>query len=118
MEQVTNEVGALSEKDRLAKTNALIAYGLMVIGFFFLIPGIIGGIWAMVKKEDALGSIFEDHYSNMIRVFWWSIFYAVIGLILAFVYVGYLILIVAGIWAIYRIVKGLARLTSNKAYKA
>jgi len=57
------EASLFKTRDEAAKTHALIAYGLMVIGLFTGIFWIIGAIWAMVKKEDAIGTCFEDHYS-------------------------------------------------------
>ncbi len=108
----------LSIKDDAAKTNALIAYGLMVVGMFTGVFWIVGAIWAMVKKGDAQGTIFEDHYSNIIKTFWWVLGLSILGFILAFVIVGYFILLAVWIWSIYKIVKGLSKITSNKAYNS
>jgi uncharacterized membrane protein len=109
---------SLSTKDDAAKTSALIAYGLMIVGlctgFFWL----IGAIWAMVKKGEAQGTIFEDHYTNIIKIFWWGLGLSILGFILAFFIVGYFILLAVWIWSIYKIIKGLAKITSNKAYNS
>jgi len=113
-----NEVMPLSltVQDEMAKTNAIIAYGLMILGLFTGIFWIIGAIWAMIKKSDAQNSVFEDHYTNIIKTFWWGVALSVVGLLLAFFVVGYFILLATWIWSIFKIVKGLARITSNKAY--
>lgn len=108
--------GALSAKDSAAKTNALIAYGLMAIGLFTGIFWIIGAIWAMVKKSEAKDTIFEDHYSNIIRTFWWGIVISIVGFVTAFFVVGYFILLFLWFWSIYKVVKGIAKATSNKSY--
>lgn len=108
--------GALSAREEAAKTNALIAYGLMVLGLFTGIFWIVGAIWAMVKKGDAQGTRFEDHYSNITKVFWLGLILSIIGVILAFVVIGYFVLLFVWIWSVFKIVKGLANLTSNKAY--
>lgn len=110
------EASLFSARDEAAKAHALIAYGLMVIGLFTGIFWIIGAIWAMVKKEDAIGTRFEDHYSNVIKIFWWGLGLSILGFLLAFVIIGYFVLFVVWIWSIYRVVKGLARITSNQAY--
>lgn len=99
-----------------AKNNALIAYILMALGIFTGIFWIIGAIWAMVKKEEAIGTAFHDHYSNIIKTFWWGLLWTVIGVALWVFFIGGFILLVTWIWSIYRIIKGLARLTSNKSY--
>lgn len=106
----------LTSQDEMAKTNAIIAYGLMIFGLFTGIFWIIGAIWAMIKKDEARGTIFEDHYSNIIKTFWWGLGLSIIGFILIFVIVGYFLLFAVWIWSIYRIIKGFAKITSNKAY--
>ncbi len=114
----TNQPTSLSSQDDAAKTNALIAYGLLVVGLFTGLFWIIGVVWAMVKKEEAQGTIFEDHYSNIIKTFWWGLGLSIIGFILVLFVVGYFLLIGVWIWSIYRIIKGLAKITSNKAYNS
>lgn len=106
----------LSPQDEAAKTNALIAYGLMVLGLFTGIFWLIGAIWAMVKKDDAAGTLFADHYSNIVKIFWWGLGLSIIGTLLFVFIVGYFILIGVWIWSVFKIIKGLANLTSNKAY--
>jgi len=108
----------LSIADDAAKTNALIAYGLMAVGFFTGIFWIIGAVWAMVKKSDAKGTIFEDHYTNIIKTFWWGLGWTILGLFLLLLFVGYFILFAVWIWSIFKVVKGLAKITSNKAYNS
>ncbi|MCG6211098.1 hypothetical protein K6U56_03865 [Vibrio furnissii] len=118
IQEATAAPQSLSTKDDAAKTNALIAYGLMVVGLFTGIFWIVGAVWAMVKKGEAQGSIFEDHYSNIIKTFWWGLGLSILGFILAFVVIGYFILLAVWIWSIFKVVKGLAKITSNKAYNS
>ncbi|MDO6558904.1 DUF4870 family protein [Paraglaciecola chathamensis] len=118
IQEATVAPQSLSTKDDAAKTSALIAYGLMVFGLFTGLFWIIGAVWAMVKKGEAQGTIFEDHYSNIIKTFWWGLGLSIVGFILAFVVVGYFILLAVWIWSIYKIIKGLAKITSNKAYNS
>jgi uncharacterized membrane protein len=106
----------LSDQDKAAKQNAIIAYALMLSGFIFGLTWIIGGIWAMVKKSEAQGTLFEDHYSNAIKTFWISLCLTILGAVLAMVGVGVIILIATAIWTLYKLIKGLARITSNKPY--
>ncbi len=111
-----NVIIALSAKDDMAKTNAIIAYALMLVGFFTGIFWIVGAIWAMVKRSEASGSMFEDHYDNIITTFWWTLGLSIIGFLSAIIVVGYFILLGAFIWGLYRVIKGLARVTSNKSF--
>lgn len=109
-----NELSAVEE---MAKTHVIIAYAIMLAGFFSGIPWIIGIIWAFVKKADATGTIFEDHYSNIIATFGWGLVFSIIGWILTFVFVGFFILFAVWLWAVYRVTKGLIRATSNQSYQ-
>ena len=88
----------------------------MALGFFTGFCWIAGFIWALVKKSDARGTVFADHYDNIITVFIMSFVLMVAGFLLAFIVIGYFIILASVIWTLYRIVKGLAKITSNKAY--
>jgi uncharacterized membrane protein len=108
----------LSSQDDEAKTHALIAYALMLAGLLTLVFWFFGGIWAIVKKSDTKGSRFSDHYNNLISTFWCGIFWAIVGGLLSLIFVGYIILGILWFWAVYRLIKGLAKLTSNRPYEA
>ena len=112
------EPQSLSIKEDTAKTNALVAYGLMAVGLFTGVFWIVGVIWAAVKREEAEGTRFADHYTNMIKTFWWGVGFYIVGLMLTVILIGYLMLFAVWLWSLYKIVKGLAKVTSNKAYSA
>jgi uncharacterized membrane protein len=98
------------------KTHAIIAYVLLLVGLFTAIPLLIGAIWAMVKKKSARGTLYHSHYMNATRVFWWTVFWSIIGFLLVFVLIGYAILGLVWLWALYRVVDGFAKITSDLAY--
>ncbi len=98
------------------KTHAIVSYVLLTLGLFTGIPMLFGGIWAMVKRSDALGTIYHSHFTNAIRTFWWTLFWTIVGFMLIVVGVGYLILCGAWLWALYRLVNGFAKITSDVAY--
>jgi len=108
---------SLTTKEANAKVNVVIAYIFMLLGIFTGVFWLIGAIWAMVKVSDARGTFFEGHYHNIISTFWWGIVWSVAGFILTFFFVGYFVLFVVWVWTIYRMVKGLARATSNQPYE-
>ena len=105
------------EQNSSAKTNVLIAYGMMLVGFITGVFWIVGAVWAMIKKSEAQESIYLDHYENIISTFWWSLGLYVVAFITFFFGIGWFIAIGVTIWSIYRIVKGLAKITSNKSFK-
>lgn len=101
-----------------AKNHALISYIFMVIGIFTGFFWILGAIWAMVKKDEARNTPYYDHYSNIISTFWWGLLWTGIGIVTWVLVVGIFITFIAWVWAVYRVVKGLARITSDQPYNA
>jgi uncharacterized membrane protein len=112
-----NHVRPLTPREENAKSNVVSAYVFMLLGIFTGVFWLIGAIWAMVKANEARGTLFEDHYTNIISTFWWGIFLSVIGVILAFFFIGYILLFGVWVWSIFRMVKGIARATSNQSYQ-
>jgi uncharacterized membrane protein len=96
------------------KTVATVVYALQAAGFFLGITWIAAVIIDYVKKDDAAGTWLESHYRWQIRTFWWGLLWGVIGGILAWVVVGFIVLAADAIWIIYRIVKGWLRLSENR----
>ncbi len=98
------------------KTHALLSYILLIIGFFTAIPLLFGAVWAMIKKKGALGTIYHSHLVNATRVFWWSLLWFITGSMLVPIGVGFLIWCAAWLWALYRVVDGLAKVMSDEYY--
>ena len=115
---ITPPEGGLSPHDLNAKTNALIGYVLMGIGLFTGVFWFVGGVWAMIKKDSAKGSQFEDHYRNLTRTFWWTIALVIIGAVLTVVLIGFAILFFAWVWSIFSLVKGVIKLNANLPYRS
>lgn len=89
--------------------------GLVSSGFPFIAPllgliGIVGLIVAYVKRDDARGTWVASHFAWLIRTFWFSFLWAVVGWILVATLIGIPIAIlvwaVASIWVIYRVIRG------------
>ena len=95
------------------KQITMAVYILQALSFFFGLTAIVGVVINYVKKDEAVGTVYESHFDWQIRTFWWGLTWAVIGFILAFVLVGFAIMFVAWIWAVYRVVKGWLKLNDN-----
>jgi uncharacterized membrane protein len=101
------------------KNITMVVYLLQALSFLWGVTAIVGVIISYVKRDDASGTIYESHFDWQIRTFWWGLLWGVIGFILAIVLVGFAVMFVAWIWAIYRVVKGWLKLTEGKpAYPA
>ena len=88
--------------------------GLPLIAPFFGILGVIGIVVLYVKRDEARGTWLESHFTWLIRTFWWSFLWAILGgvlfVMLAIVLIGFLIgpaiWFITGIWVIYRLIRG------------
>lgn len=95
------------------KQITMAVYILQALSFFFGLTAIVGVVINYVKKDEAVGTVYESHFDWQIRTFWWGLGWAIVGFVLAFVLVGFAIMFVAWIWAIYRVVKGWLKLNDN-----
>lgn len=106
----------LSDYDIEAKNHILVVYLLMIMGCFTGVLWFIGALWAMIKIHDAQGSLFEDHYVNIVSVFWWGLGWMLIGTLLTIIWIGYIVIICTWLWAAWRIFRGFFLITSNRPY--
>ena len=98
------------------------ASGLFVAAPLLTIFGVIAVIIAYVKRGDARGTWVESHMTWLIRTFWWSTVWAVIGglvfVLLAIVLIGLalgpLIWAVTAIWVLYRVIRGVMYFKDQK----
>ena len=101
------------------KTLTLVVYALQVLSVFVGITAIVGVIINYVKREDAAGTLYESHFDWQIRTFWWGLVWSAIGFVLLFAFgLGLLVWFVAGIWALYRVIKGFLKLNDNQPVMA
>jgi uncharacterized membrane protein len=106
----------------------LLAYALFAIGAvleilsrgiaspfpLLTILGIIGVIVCYVKRDEARTTWMASHFTWLIRTFWWSFLWCLIGglilvtlgLILIGIPIAFGIWFVVAIWVIYRVVRG------------
>jgi uncharacterized membrane protein len=97
------------------KTLTMVVYALQVLSVFVGITAIVGVIINYLKREDAAGTLYESHFDWQIRTFWWGLVWSVIGFVLLFAFgLGLLVWFVAGIWALYRVIKGFIKLNDNQ----
>ena len=93
----------------------LLAHGFPLVLPLFGVAGVIGVVLAYVKQSDAVGTWLASHYRWLIRTFWISLVWGVIGGIIAALFwwlffigvvIGYAIWIATTIWVLYRLIKG------------
>ena len=99
------------------RTLAIVAYILFLVGWPTLhLATIAAVILAYVQRDDARGTIWESHFSNVIHTFWISLLIGVIAVPLCFIVVGIPIMGLLIVWFLYRTIKGLVRALDDRAY--
>jgi uncharacterized membrane protein len=89
--------------------NAKIIYILYIVGVLVPVTAIVGVIMAYVHKDTAPDWL-KTHYHFQIRTFWISLLYWFVSVLLCFIFIGFVLLVVALVWWIIRCVKGLQTL--------
>lgn len=89
------------------RTICLITYGCFGLGLLgVVITIIVGVVICYLKRGEAAGTIYESHFTWLIRTFWIGLGLSVLGLILLIIAVGWLLLVAVVIWFIVRLLKG------------
>ncbi len=112
-----NPTTDMTRSDRIdsLKNMAMAVYILNLLAFFNGLTAVLGAVIAYVKRADAAGTIYESHFRDQIRIFWIALGVSIVGGILLFVLIGWPILLVLGLWFLYRNVKGLMQLANKRA---
>ncbi len=92
-----------------------VVYILYLVGLVVGITHLIGVIMAYVNRSGAPDWA-QSHYQLQIRTFWIGLLYGVIGIVLAFVVIGWVLLLFTVVWMIVRCVKGLKFASSMQPY--
>jgi uncharacterized membrane protein len=103
-----------NEKIASLKTVTTVIYALQAASFILPFTVLVGIIMNYVKRDEVQGTWLASHFRWQIRTFWFALLWTVIGSILAFVVVGFIVLGINAVWVIYRIVKGWLRLVDGK----
>lgn len=90
----------------------------IVGAFVFGVPSLIAVVINYLKRWEARGTFLESHFRWQIRTFWFALLWCMLGGMLFITFVGIplamVILLAAGVWAIYRIVRGWLALRDRK----
>ena len=106
----------------LAAVIAILSHGFPPFAPLGGLAGIAAIIVAYVKRDDATGTWLASHYRWLIRTFWFSLLWGLIGLLLflalALVVIGFIIgpavWIATSIWVLYRLIRGYLLFKDNK----
>jgi len=98
----------------VAAVAGLASSGFPLIAPLMGIVGIVAIILAYVKRSDAAGTWLASHYRWLIRTFWFSLLWGIVGAVIFVVFaiiliglvVGYAIWVATTIWVLYRLIRG------------
>jgi len=103
------------ERERSSRDIATLVYLIQAISLFTAVPFFVGVIINYAKRGDARGTLAESHFRWQIRTFWYWLLWFVLGSLTWWILgLGYLILGVSWVWAVYRVVRGWLRLSDNR----
>jgi uncharacterized membrane protein len=97
----------------------LLGSAFIVTAFLSGWPSIIAVIVNYVKRGEARGTWLDSHYGWQLRTFWWAVLWVVLAGVLIVTVIGipvaWVLLIVTGLWVLYRIIRGWIALSGAKA---
>lgn len=119
-----NDLVTLGDKDRSLKTLGHISYALhAIVAVSAVLPGaqgsvlllVIAFVLDLVKKDDAVGSWQQSHFSWRIRSVLWAggLYIVTAPLWLLFFAPGWIAWTLISVWFLYRVVRGWVNLNSN-----
>jgi len=96
----------------------VISTAAIVTAFLTGWPSILAVILNYAKRSEARGSYLESHFSWQIRTFWGALAWLVVALVCFATIIGIplalVIVVVTGIWVLYRIVRGWLALNDGR----
>ena len=102
----------------LSALSGILSPAFVVTAFLTGWPSIIAVIINYVKRGEVRGTYLESHFVWQIRTFWFALLWVLVAslLVLTFFGIPFAIVVawVAGLWVLYRIVRGLLRLLDGK----
>ncbi|CAM3456086.1 DUF4870 family protein [Parendozoicomonas haliclonae] len=96
------------------RTPIHIAYALMAVSVFTAFPVFIAAIVAWVNRGRESDYLLLAHYDWIVRTFWINLLVGVIGFILTFILIGWLVLFLNQIWLIYRVAMGWYQFSNDR----
>ena len=110
----TTQEGSQTPDQEIIKKFTWAAYILFAVSLLTGLTSLFGLILAYLKRKDARGTIYFSHLNWLIKTFWWSVVAFILTAITFFYGIGMIVGIIAGIWYIYRIIKGWIYLVEGK----
>ena len=96
----------------------LLGTAFIVTAFLSGWPSLIAVVLNYVKRGETHGTYLESHFRWQIRTFWFALLWVAVAVLAGLTIVGlplaWIVAIGAGLWVLYRIVRGWLRLVSEQ----
>jgi uncharacterized membrane protein len=103
----------------ISAASGVLSSATIVSAFVFGWPSIIAVIINFATRREAAGTWLESHYRWQMRTFWYALLWLLVAGVLVITLIGIpaavLVLLVTGIWVLYRMVRGWIALASGQA---
>ena len=100
----------------------VISSAAVVTAFLTGWPSILAVILNYAKRRDVRGSLLESHFRWQIRTFWFALFWVVVAVFLfvtvILIPLAWLVVVITGLWVLYRIGRGWLALNEGRAIGA
>lgn len=92
---------------------------LIITSFLTGWPSIIAVIINYAKRNEVRGTYLDSHFGWQIRTFWYTLLWLAIAAMLFITVIGivlaYIVAVSAGIWVVYRIIRGWVALDDGRS---
>lgn len=99
--------------------NGVLTSAFIVTAFLSGWPSILAVVLNYLKYDATRGTYLESHFRWQIRTFWFALLWLCLGAILVVTIIGiplaWVMVMVVGLWVLYRMVRGVARLMDQQA---
>jgi uncharacterized membrane protein len=97
--------------------NGVLTSAFVVTAFLSGWPSLLAVLINYVKRDATKGTYLESHFRWQIRTFWFALLWLVIGAVLVVTVIGiplaWIMVMLVGLWVLYRMLRGLARLIDD-----
>lgn len=98
--------------------NGVLTSAFIVTAFLTGWPSILAVILNYIKADEVEGTYLESHFRWQIKTFWYSLVALVIAAVLFVTLIGipiaFGLLVITGIWVLYRMLRGILRMLDEK----
>lgn len=102
-----------NDAERRSRNLVLAVYVLYGAGFITGIAFLVGVIVAHIKRDEAPAWL-RTHFTFQIRTFWIGLLWSVVGVLTAWLLIGFAFLLWSFVFVLVRTVKGFLRLNDDR----